>query len=172
MLRSVVSSFALALALGGAPALADPTPAPSETPAAAPAPSLEPSPAAASPAAMPSEPAGTAAPATPGPAPSVDQAVTVRAMDWLRRFQTGNIDRTQLSVAFNTALTPATVKGIGVQLHSLGPVKRYAFVADSASHGVHGYEYRIDFAAAPYVYLFEVDSKDDVAGILLTPVKR
>jgi pyruvate/2-oxoglutarate dehydrogenase complex dihydrolipoamide acyltransferase (E2) component len=167
------------------PALADPTPAPTEAPSAAPSAAAEPSPApaqaapatSAPPASAPatSVPAASAPPASgspaPVPAPSADQAVTVRAMDWLHRLQTGNIDRTQITIEFNHVLTPERVKLIAEQLRPLGKVKSYAFVGHAKSHGVNAYQYAVEFAAAKYLYLFEVDEKDQVAGILLSPPK-
>jgi len=101
----------------------------------------------------------------------VDQAVTVRAIDWLHRLQTGDVDRTQLTLAFNKVLTPDRVQGIVERLRPLGKVTRYAFVGEATSHGVRAYQFSVDFAAAKYIYLFEVDDKDEVAGILLTPPK-
>jgi hypothetical protein len=182
MVRPVVFSLSLALAFALSPAdaaaAADPTPSP-EPALASPLPAAEPSPPAAS-SAAPSPPAtsptlpASALPigsAAPVPAPSVDQAITIRAIDWLHRLQSGRIDRTQLSIPFNKLLTPDAVTGIEAQLRSLGPVKSYAYVGDALSHGVHGYQYRVVFTAAPYEYLFEIDTKGDVAGILLTPAK-
>lgn len=170
----------LCVALGAAPAPADPTPAPTEAPSAAPSAAVEPSPAPAPSSLTTNAPAqgvpATSAPGATGspvpvPAPSVDQAVTVRAMDWLHRLQTGNVDRTQITIEFNRVLTPDRVKGIAQQLRSLGKVKSYAFVGHARSHGVSAYQYSVEFAAAKYLYLFEVDEKDQVAGILLSPPK-
>jgi len=175
MLRYVLFSLMLFVALGAAPVMADPTPAPSEAPSAAPATAGEPSPAPVQGAPATSAPAGGAAEPSgspvPGPAPSADQAVTVRAMDWLHRLQTGDIDRTQLALEFNRVLTPERVKLIGQQVRSLGKVKSYAYTGQTASHGIRGYQFSVEFAAAKYLYLFEVDEKDQVAGILLTPPK-
>jgi len=180
MLRYVFFSLTLFAAVAAAPALAIPTPASTEAPSAAPSAAGEASPAPAqgapgTSAPATSAPAATAPPTTgspvPVPAPSVEQAVTVRAMDWLHRLQTGDIDRTQITIAFNRVLTPDRVKSIAAQLNSLGKVKSYAFVGQAKSHGVSGYQYTVEFAAAKYLYLFEVDDKDQVAGILLSPPK-
>lgn len=175
MLRYVFFSLTLFAAVAAAPALATPTPAPTEAPSAVPSAAGEASPAPAQGAPGTSAPAATAPPTTgspvPVPAPSVEQAVTVRAMDWLHRLQTGDIDRTQITIAFNRVLTPDRVKSIAAQLNSLGKVKSYAFVGQAKSHGVSGYQYTVEFAAAKYLYLFEVDDKDQVAGILLSPPK-
>jgi hypothetical protein len=107
----------------------------------------------------------------PAPAPSVDQAVSVRAMDWLRRLQTGDLDRTQLTSEFNKVLTADRVKLIVGQLGTLGKLKGYSFVGEGTSHGIRAYQFTVDFAVAKYAYLFEVDQNGHVAGILLTPPK-
>jgi hypothetical protein len=92
-------------------------------------------------------------------------------MDWLHRLQTGDIDRTQLALQFNGVLTPERVKLIAQQLRPLGKVKSYAFTGQTTSHGIRGYQFSVEFATAKYLYLFEVDERDQVAGILLTPPK-
>jgi hypothetical protein len=167
MLRYVLSFLTLFVALRATAALADPTPVPTEVPSTAPSAAGEPS---TSPA--PGTPASSApAVPVPVPEPSADQAVTVRAMDWLHRLQTGDIDRTQITIEFNRILTPDRVKGIAEQLRPLGKVKSYAFVGHAKSHGVNAYQYSVDFAEAKYLYLFEVNEKDLVAGILLSPPK-
>jgi hypothetical protein len=174
MLRSVISVLSLFIALGAAPAFAEPTPPPpAAAPSTAPSAAAEPTPAPAQSAA----PAASSAPApatstVPAPAPSVEQGVAVRAMDWLRRLQTGDLDRNQLTVEFNRALTPERVKLIVEQLGTLGKLKSYAFAGEAVTHGIHAYQFTVDFAAAQYLYLFEVDQKDKVAGMLLTPPKK
>ncbi len=92
-------------------------------------------------------------------------------MDWLRRFQTGDIDRTQLTVAFNAQLTPEAVKLTKEKLSELGRIVGSTFRSQSYSHGMHGYQFDVEFARAKYVYLFDIDSQGNVAGFFLSPLK-
>jgi hypothetical protein len=128
------------------------------TVAASPAPAVSPSPA--------STPA-----ASPAPAPTVAPEITARAKEWLHRFQTGNVDRTQLDAEMNTALTPDLVKQVSQQLAPLGDPVTFVISGEQTTQGVTAYIYKVSFKSSSIYEVFGLDKDGKLAAIRFVPVQ-
>jgi hypothetical protein len=114
------------------------------------------------------------APATPEvsavPAPTVDPGITARAKEWLHRFQTGDIDHSQLSAQVNAALTPDIVKQVSGQLAPLGDPQTFVIQGQqSLGDGAIAYVYHVTFKSSAINEVFELDKDGKIAGIRFQP---
>jgi hypothetical protein len=150
-MASLFSRVALVMLLPFAvaqPALAGPTPPPS--------------PAASAPAAS----------ASPAPGPTVDPAVTAKAKEWLHRFQTGDIDRTQLEPAMSTAITGDIIKQLKDELSPLGDPQSFKILSQqSLGEGITAYVYRVTFKSSAINEIIAIDKDGKIEGFRLTPVQ-
>ncbi len=121
---------------------------------------------AAAPSPIPSTPATASVPTPPS-----DAAVTGWARDWLRRLQTGNIDRSQLSDAMNAALTPDLAKQLVNQLGPLGDPTSFNLSSKQSIGGLIQYIFRIHFDNGIWNEIFVLDGDNKVAGLRLMPVQ-
>jgi hypothetical protein len=85
-----------------------------------------------SPAPAPAQSAAAASP-TAAPNPSTDAAVTARAREWIGRFQSGDIDRSQLTSDLSATLDKTAVAQIKSVLPKGTPSAVYIVNKDSAS---------------------------------------
>lgn len=127
-------------------------------------------------------PAGVAAQASPTPAPSpvaspanadTGTEVAARAKEWLHRLQTGDIDRTQLDAAMNSALTPDVVKQAAAKFGPLGDPQSFAFVGSQpvGGDGAVAYVYRVVFTSVTLDEVFVVNKDGKIGGIHFPPAQ-
>ncbi|HEY1681728.1 MAG TPA: hypothetical protein VGF98_08850 [Candidatus Tumulicola sp.] len=150
--------FAAVLAVLFVPKFLAPLNAAASTIAASPTPAASPSPA-------------TAATASTAPAPTVAPEITARAKEWLHRFQTGNLDRTQLNAEMNTALTPDLVKQVSQQLAPLGEPVTFVISGEQTTQGVTAYIYKVSFKSTSIYEVFGLDKDGKLAAIRFVPVQ-
>jgi hypothetical protein len=68
-------------------------------------------------------------------------------------------------------MSPERVQMTESAFKALGKIVASKYLREDAQHGIRGYQYEIDFALAKYIYLFEVDEKDQIAGLFLSPLR-
>ncbi len=120
-----------------------------------------------------------AAPATRHVAPAAasqpfvpeNPAVTRRALDWVGRFQTTNIDRTQLSPVINEKLTPAVLAAMKRQLAPLGTPTGIAYGGARNIKGDYVYRYVVVFPIGAIQEFMSIDATGKIAGVLFLPVR-
>lgn len=121
-------------------------------------------------------PVGVAAQASPTlpPSPVASPAnadagteVAARAKEWLHRLQTGDIDRSQLDAAMNSAMTPAVIKQIAADYGPLGDPQSFTFIGSQpvGDKGVVAYVYRVALKSATLNEIFAVDKDGKIGGI-------
>jgi hypothetical protein len=64
---------------------------------------------------------------------SVDPRIVATAKEWFHRFQTGNIDRSQLDVSVNVELTNAMIAEEGAKLRQVGAPSSFRFIRTYAN---------------------------------------
>ena len=108
-------------------------------------------------------------PVHPTPAPNEDLSVTARAKEWVRRVQTGSIDRSQLSATMSKALTPDLVAGAKAQFAALGAPKAFTFLGKTSQGASTVYVYRVDFRSDSLNLILSVDGAGKIDGLLFRP---
>lgn len=118
---------------------------------------LFPTPIAAEPAAQPSD----------GPAslPIADSHITAKAREWFRRFQTGEIDRSQLDAQVNAQLTDDMIRQETKTLTPLGDPTSFVFVRTYPVSGALEYDFLLQFKAARIIELISFDTGGKIAGL-------
>ena len=121
---------------------------------------------------MPAASASTAASASPAPGPTLDPAITAKAKEWLHRFQTGDLDRSQLSSQMNTALTADVVRQLKDELSPLGDAQSFKITSQqSLGEGITAYVYRVTFKSSSIDEIIAFDGNGKISGFRLTPVQ-
>jgi hypothetical protein len=111
----------------------------------------------------------------PDAAPPVESAagevaaVRARVREWLHRFETGDIDRSQLTAAMTKSLTPDIVDGAKTQLGPLGEPQSLLYRGVTNESGSTVYHYRATFAQGTFDITMAVDAAGKIGGYLLTP---
>ena len=113
--------------------------------------------AAAAPASQPSE--------GPLALPIADSHITSKAKEWFRRFQTGEIDRSQLDAQVNTQLTDDMVRQETAALMPLGDPAGFTYVRTYAVGGALEYDFLLQFRAARAIELISFDNGGKIAGL-------
>ena len=103
-------------------------------------------------------------------APQVDPEVTTRAEEWLRRLQSGKIDRSQLDSYMNMMFTTPLVQRAQTDYGPLGPPLAFTFTGAQHEHGKTGYTYRVRFKDDTVLFYFGLDDGGKVSGLLLKPL--
>ncbi|MDQ6929756.1 MAG: beta-lactamase family protein, partial [Candidatus Eremiobacteraeota bacterium] len=98
-----------------------------------------------------------------------DPKVTARAKEWIRRFQTGNMDRSQLDKKMADALTPTVVESVKAQLSALGDPTRVTFSSKTPLGTSTVYVYRVDFASASLNMQMSIDAAGKINGVFFKP---
>jgi hypothetical protein len=113
-----------------------------------------------------------AASASPAPGPTVDPAITAKAKEWLHRFQTGDLDRSQLSSQMNTALTSDVVKQLKDELAPLGDAQSFKITSQqSLGEGITAYVYSVTFKSSSINEIIAFDASGKISGFRLTPAQ-
>jgi len=111
----------------------------------------------------------SAALAAAKPAGGEDPAITARVRDWIGRFESGDIDRAQLTAKMNQVLTPASVATLKSQLGALGAPSRLVFVSKTAGRRGTVYVYRAVFPATTFDVQIAINSAGKIAGFFIVP---
>jgi hypothetical protein len=117
-----------------------------------------------SPAPLPATPQPHATAKTPEPSP-VDPQVVSLAKQWFRRFQIGDIDRSQLSDTVNKQLTLAIIRREAAQLKPLGTPLSVTFIRSYPIGGLLGYDFQLQFKSVRVIEMIAVDGSGKIAGI-------
>ena len=87
-----------------------------------------------------------AAAATRPAGATVDPKVLALAKEWFHRFQTGNIDRSQLDASSNMELTAQDIREQEAALSALGKPAGFKFLGSDSIQGDRAYHFLITFA--------------------------
>lgn len=97
--------------------------------------------------------------------PPVDPKVTAKAKEWFYRFQTADVDRSQLNDAINSQLTDDMIRQEAVNLKKFGAPTSMTYVRTYGIKGVVGYDFLWEFKAARIVEMIALDPDGKIAGI-------
>jgi len=103
------------------------------------------------------------------PAGGEDAAVTARVREWLHRFETGDIDRAQLTPSMSSALTDELVARTKVQFGSLGEPTSLVYRSKAARDGATTYAYSATFPTGSFSITISVVAGGKIAGYLVGP---
>ena len=104
------------------------------------------------------------------PAKNENAAITARAKEWIRRTQTGDVDRTQLTQTMSDALTPEIVAAAKAQLAALGEPTSIVYKGKGEiSPGNMTYGYRVTFASTSLMCYITFDKDAKISGLLFRP---
>jgi hypothetical protein len=108
--------------------------------------------------------------ARPSPASGENPAITARVREWLGRFQSGDIDRSQLDPTMDAGLTPENVVAIQPQIGALGQPLRLVFTGSSPAPGnATVYVYDATFAAGRFRITMTLTGAGKISGYFITP---
>lgn len=104
--------------------------------------------------------------ATPLPSTSpIVAAVMLKAKEWFHRFESGDIDRTQLDALVETQLTDTVVRKEGATLRAFGEPTSFTFVRSYTISGDAGYDFLLQFKRGRIVEMIAFDPDGKIAGI-------
>jgi hypothetical protein len=101
--------------------------------------------------------------------PGEDPAITARAKEWLHRFETNDIDRSQLTQTMSTALTPELTAQAQLQFAPLGMPQSLSFRGKLEDGTSTIYRYLAKFSAGTFVILIGIDTNGKISGYRLLP---
>lgn len=96
---------------------------------------------------------------------SVDPQILSLAKEWFRRFQIGDIDRTQLSDSVNKQLTLTMIRREAAQLKPLGNPLSVTFIRSYPISGMLGYDFQLQFKSVQIIEMIAFDGSGKIAGI-------
>ena len=100
-------------------------------------------------------------------APGEDAKVTTRMREWLHRFETDDIDRSQLTDAMSKALTPELLVQVETQFAGLGVPESLTFRGASASGPFTAYTYVASFSGSAFEIVMSVDATGKIGGYVV-----
>jgi hypothetical protein len=104
----------------------------------------------------------------PQAVPNADAARDARAKVWLRRVQSGEIDRSQLTPGLSALLDDATVKAHAADFGPLGEPLDFAYSATREQPGgTTIYVYRVRFKSGAMTWWFGLDARGKISALLL-----
>jgi hypothetical protein len=95
----------------------------------------------------------------------VDPNIVAKAKEWFHRFQTGQIDRSQLGDQVNVQLTDAMIQQEAATLRLFGDPSSFEFVRKYAVSGAIGYDFLLQFGAGRVVEMIAFSADGKIAGI-------
>jgi CubicO group peptidase (beta-lactamase class C family) len=108
--------------------------------------------------------------AADAPAAGESAAVRARVREWIGRFQSGDIDRTQFTPQMDAAITPDAVTALRPQLTVLGQPQQLTFTGASTQPGGYTvYVYVATFAATKLRVTMTLTADRKIAGFFLKP---
>jgi hypothetical protein len=96
---------------------------------------------------------------------NVDPTIIVKAKEWFHRFQTGQIDRSQLNAQMNAQLSDAMIAQEAATLRRFGDPSSFEFIRKYAVGGAMGYDFLLRFSAGRIVEMIAVGADGKIAGI-------
>ncbi len=96
---------------------------------------------------------------------SVDPQVLALAKEWFRRFQIGDVDRSQLSDTVNKQLTLTIIRREAAQLKPLGDPLSVTFIRSYPISGMLGYDFQLQFKSVRIIEMIAFDGSGKIAGI-------
>lgn len=99
------------------------------------------------------------------PAAGEDPRITQLAREWVRRFQTGDIDRSQLTAKLSSAIPPAEIPMFKTQLAELGAPAAFIYRGKQSADGVTAYTYLVQFKGAALKFILGVDKAGKIAAL-------
>jgi hypothetical protein len=102
-------------------------------------------------------------------APGEIPAVTARVRDWLRRFETGDIDRSQLNDTMNKTLGQDLIDTLKAQLGPLGNPETLVYRGKVDADGSTMYVYVATFSSGTFRIVMALDPTGKIAGYRLVP---
>lgn len=87
------------------------------------------------------------------------------AKEWFHRFQTGDVDRSQLNAEVNQQVTAEGVRKEEATLKAFGEPLRFRFLSSGPIKGAMGYYFLIGFRAGKIVEALAYDVDGKIAGI-------
>jgi hypothetical protein len=100
--------------------------------------------------------------------PYADPAVTRRAIEWLERVQTGDIDRAQLDATIDRKFTPQTVALLQSRLSPLGKPFGAAFGGSRVEGQTVVYRYVVAFQVGSIEEYISFDHQGKLAGLVFS----
>jgi hypothetical protein len=101
--------------------------------------------------------------------PGEDPAVTARAKEWLHRFETDDIDRSQLTATMSTLLTPELTAELQRQFAPLGVPQSLSYRGKVTSGTSTIYRYLATYPTGTFVILIGIDTSGKISGYRLLP---
>jgi D-alanyl-D-alanine carboxypeptidase len=95
--------------------------------------------------------------------------ITARVREWLHRFETGDVDRSQLTSDMNGSLTPELVAQTKAQVAPLGNPTKLVFRGSQTNGSIAAYTYVAVFANATLRIVMALDGEGKIAGYRLLP---
>lgn len=99
------------------------------------------------------------------PVAGEDPKITALAKQWVKRVQTGTVDRTQLTAEMSKALTPVLVKNVAAQFGALGPLTSIAYRSKKVVNGITVYTYALAFGPSKLTLTIGLDGTGKIAEI-------
>lgn len=99
----------------------------------------------------------------------VDPKIEALAKQWLRRSETGNPDRRQLSAPMNAFLTPALIRQGAAQLGRLGSPTAFSYIGSQSSAPDTSYQFVATFRTVRLNWLMSVDPNGKIDGLSFWP---
>lgn len=107
--------------------------------------------------------AGGTSPPTSTPDPH--RVILALAKEWFHRFQTGNIDHSQLDQRINKELTQAMIRKEETTLKAYGTPISFVYVRSEPIDGAKGYYFLLDFKFGRIVEAVALHPDGKIAGI-------
>jgi hypothetical protein len=124
-----------------------------------------------SPAAFAQTPVKPAAASAPAAMIPEDPTVTKRAMEWFGRFQSSDIDRSQLANEIAAKLTPPVLAAMKRQLAPLGAPTGIGYGGARLVKGNMVYRYVVVFQVGAIQEYMSLDKTGKISGVLFLPVR-
>jgi hypothetical protein len=96
---------------------------------------------------------------------SIDPKIVAKAKEWFHRFQTGQIDRSQLNAQVNEQLTSAMIQQEAATLSRFGNPSSFQFLRTYEISGAVAYDFLLQFSAGRIVEMIAFGSDGKIAGI-------
>lgn len=105
------------------------------------------------------------------PAIAEDPAVTKRALEWVERFQSGEIDRSQLNESISAKLTPQELAAMKKELAPFGAPTGIGYGGARDEHSARVYRYVVVFPVGAIQEFISIDRAGKIDGVLFLPVR-
>ena len=104
-------------------------------------------------------------PQVTGVSQRVDPKIVAKAKEWFHRFQTGQIDRSQLNTQVNLQLTSAMIQQEATTLTRFGNPTSFQFLRTYEISGATAYDFLLEFGAGRIVEMIAFGADGKIAGI-------